>query len=66
MDKFLQKNEIFTTFSYTYLSPHFIMLKFYLRERTFNRNPSTTEFFCQNRSRGLPCRYCIASESMHI
>jgi len=62
--KFYQKSEIFTIFSY--VCPHFytIMLKFYLRERTFNRNPSTTENFVKIAQEA--CRYCIASEVMHI
>jgi len=40
------------------------MLKFYLRERTFNRNSSTTENVVKI-AEGA-CLYCIASEVMHI
>jgi len=47
----------------SYLNPHFYT-KFYLGERTFNKNPLTTENFVKI-AQGA-CRYCIASEVMHI
>jgi len=65
MGKFLPKKiEIFAIFSY--LIPHFYThnVKILLKRTDELRNPSTTENFVKI-AQGA-CRYCIASEVMHI
>jgi len=68
MDKFFTK--IWNFHDFELLKPTFlyqyntIMLTLYLENGLFNRNPSTRENFIKIAQWG--CRYCIASEVMHI
>ena len=61
---FYQKFEIFAIFSY--LSPYFCTdnVKILLKRMDGLRNPSTKQIFVEI-AQGA-CRYCIASEVMHI
>jgi len=63
---FYQKFEIFAIFSY--LGPHFHThnVKILLKRTDRLRNPSTKQNFVKIAQGACRCRYCIASEVMHM